>query len=216
MKSCQLRQKRRNQSGQMVVDFMISITIALGLFILFFAMTYTFATVEVAQYVAFSAARAQAAGNVTVDAQRAAGAAKLSYLATKSPDISPMFNPAWFEFGANAEQKLGAASGGTFTTLAGPSNANFLQSFTGVSIPFVSHLLSIHVPFIMGSQNQDQGDDSGTFATHINAILVREPSMQECQDFWVKTRFGLLQGLPSGQFRGVSNSTYRSVEDNGC
>ena len=208
----------KNQSGQMVVDFMISIVIAFGLFMVFFAMTYTFSAIEVAQYVVFSAARAQAGGNVTVEAQRKAGADKLTYLIQKSPEISPMFNPTWFEFGQNPDQRLGAASGGTFTSLSGTNSAGAYQAFTGISMPFISHLMSFKVPFIMGGQTQDDGTDSGTFATHINAILAREPSMQECQDFWSPAqRLPLLQHLPSGAIlQGGSNSHYYPVEDNGC
>jgi hypothetical protein len=209
-----------NQSGQILIEFMIAISITFGLFILFFALTYTFSTIEVAQYVVFSATRAQSAGNMTAAAAKAAGAQKLNFLVTKNTGLAPMFNPNWFEFGANPDQRLGNALGGTFSSLAGNSGGNYLQSYTGMSVPFVSNLLSmgVKVPFISGGNSSAAATDSSAFSTHINVMMIREPAIDECQQFWsLRVQQMKKYGFPSssGQYP-MNPSAYYPTEDNGC
>jgi len=207
-----------NQSGQLTFDFLIAITLALGLFILFFAITYTFTTVEISQYVAFSAARAQAGANSTVAAQQDAANTKLTYLTTGHPIFKSQYSTGWFTFDAKkAKFSLGAAAGSTspLDALGNGSNAQYEQVFTGISVPFLAPVWSFHVPFI--SSGPAQPDGEGGFVTNINAVLIREPSVQECQQWWDPSSRGpQIGGLKSGAFPGFDMKNADAQEDNGC
>jgi hypothetical protein len=204
-----------NQSGQLVFDFLFAIGISIGMFLIFFALAYTFTAVEVAQYVAFSSARAQSGANVNLDAQIEAGKTKYAFLTTSSPSIRGFFNPVWIELGKTPDQRMGGTTGNTFYgALTNGGSAAYLQSYTGLSFSLVSHVLSFNVPFLKSSNQGD--DEGGNFKTNVNAILIREPSADECQTFW-KSRLQMIKGnFSSGQYQGIDASADTSWEDNGC
>ena len=199
-----------NQSGQLTVDFLFAIVLAFGLFTVFFALTFTLSVVEVTQYVAFSSSRAQVASNLTRAAQRAAARDKFLQL-TNSAEIGNLYKNGWFTV-SDPIIRQGLGRNDTFAKEFSRSTGEpFLKVFTGVSIPFQAPLLKVKVPFI--GKNQD--DDAGLFKTHLNAILIRESSQEECYDYWEERR-GALSQLPSGDSKFYVPSSYARMEDNGC
>jgi len=203
----------KNQKGQASAEFLFSLVVAFGLFILFFSISFTLSIVEVGQYIAFSVSRAHAAGNTDQVAQMKAATDKYNNLQAV-PAFKFLFQSGWFVFGTpKIAQGLNSTSGTqTFRAKLGDgssgSGMQFEQSFTGVSIPFVSKIMAMQVPFL------NPATDDMTFSTNINAVLIREPSAKECMDFW-NARQSALQTLPSGQ-SFYKSSSYISMEDSGC
>jgi hypothetical protein len=170
--------------------------------------------------VAYSAARAQAGSNTTPENQASAAVAKVQYLTTNpNSAISLAFTNGWFQMSSNkVATYLGnglAQNPQLMTPLADASSSAYFENvFTGVSIPFTSNIFNYQVPFISNSGSSATGDDTG-FVTNINAVMIREPAVSECQDFWNgRNGKGALQKLPSGQ--GYSMGPYAAMEDNGC
>lgn len=200
--------KHSNESGQVMAEFLFAIIVSFGLFMLFFAITLTFTAVEATQYVAFSVARAQAGSNKTADDQKKAAEDKYKAF-MKNPALGAFFQSGWFVLGKKPTIKQGVAlDSGVFSDLSA-DGGNFAKVFTGVSIAFESKLMAYKVLFINNGAQNDTG-----FKTNVNAILIRESSQEECQNFW-KARYDALRTLPAGSSMKGAGSYY-PVEDNGC
>jgi len=202
-----------NEKGQMTAEFMIAIVMAFGLFMLFFAMSFTFSVIEISQYVVYSTSRAHAASNLDMEAQKKAGDDKFKQL-TNSSAIGNLYKNGWYVIGQPTFKQGGEE---TFRNELANQNedptAFFKNVFVGVSVPFEAKIMTMKIPFI--STNDE--DDVSVFKTNINAILLREVSQKECQvEHWGKDRRGrALQALGSGRnFYKVDK--YFRMEDNGC
>lgn len=204
-----------NQAGVVTMEFIFSLVIAAGLSALLFAVSYTLAIVEVTQYVVYSSARAQLAGNKDPQAQRTAAIDKYKQLTTGKGAIATVYGTKWFEIGKpDALDVRGgpSADGKTFGgDLAGGSDLPNRNWFLGVSTPLTAKIMNFKIPFL-GSTNPESEDNS--FKTRLNAMLIREPSQKECFDFFERRR-SAFSSLPSGQsfYRAAD---YIPQEDNGC
>lgn len=194
-----------NQSGQVMTEFLFATIVSFGLFMLFFALTMTFAAVEVTQYAAYSTARAQVGGNKTPEDQKQAALNKYKSL-LKNPSYGVFFQSGWFVLGKTPDIRQGG-SGQTFTELYSPGGFNNTV-YMGASIPFESKLMAYKVMFIDSGKQNDSG-----FKTNVNGILAREPAQSECQSFW-RDRSAALKQLPSGG--SMNTESYYPMEDNGC
>jgi len=199
-----------NQSGQASAEFIFSLVISFGLFMLFLSIAFTFTVVEVGQYVAFSVARAQAGANKDPGSQRDAASNKYKDLQAL-PGFALLFKSGWFVFTKTPDIRQG--SGNDFRKELGDGSSGpspqFEQSYTGVSLAFQSKVMGIQIPFL----NPANGDDTA-FSTHLNAIVLREPSQAECIQYW-QARGAALSQLPSGK-SFYQQSSYVPMEDTGC
>ncbi|GIL18798.1 MAG: hypothetical protein BroJett040_25490 [Oligoflexia bacterium] len=207
-----------NQSGQITVDFLFSIFMAFSLMLLFFAISVTLSVVEITQYVAYSAARAQAAGHVDPKAQEDAARGKYNQLISSSA-LSSFYTGGWFTVSSQSEldvrQGKGALNGLTSnfqTELAGSATSDPHGIFMGVSTKLVAKVLNMRIP-MLGSTSNDDADEG--FATNVNAILIREPTQKECQKYY-EDRAQALSQLPSGNSAFYNSQAYVPMEDNGC
>lgn len=202
----------KSEAGIITADFLFAIAIAMGMFTLLFAMSFSLTVVEITQYVAFATARSASLANLDADDQRAAAITKFKNMVEdkKSP-LFPLYHNGWFTLSKPEEldvrQGTGVPGGKNFSQeLAGGSDSKHL--FMGVSIKFVAHLLHLKLPLI-----GQIGDENG-FSTFVNAILIREPTMRECLKFY-EDRRSELKNLASGSaFYNPVN--YMRMEDNGC
>jgi hypothetical protein len=209
--------KLNNQSGQVTPEFLFSIVVAFGLFMLFLAISFTLSIVEVGQYIAYSTSRAQVGGNLDPDAQRTAALNKYKELGA-DPAFKFMFQSGWFVFGTpDVRQGNGVGTNNTSSTDfrkelgdGGSQTYQFLKVFTGVSVPFQSKILNLQIPFLRPGRSDDQG-----FSTNINAILIREPTQSECYNYWDQ-RATALKTLPSGSGAFYDPTSYARMEDSGC
>ncbi len=211
--------KKLNQSGQASAEFLFSLIIAFGLFILFFSISFTLTVVEVGQYIAFSTSRAQVGGNKNQAAQREAATNKYQSFSSL-PAFGLLFKSGWFVFAKNPDIRQGGSnSQDNFRDKLGDGGSGatppFEQVYTGVSIPFQSKILGMQVPFLNPASTEDAG-----FSTNINAILIREPTQEECYRYWGAARAQALKNLPSGAALpaggGYDPSAYVMMEDAGC
>jgi hypothetical protein len=172
--------------------------------------------VEVAQYIAFSTARAHAVGDIDVEAQRKAGMDKYKELKN---------NPAWQHlfkdaFEMNKESDLSILKSGES---AGGSWEEYIYSdFDGSKlsgIPFIGAVLKIklswlnmNLPFLGRTSENDE-----EFRTKITGFVLREPSYNECHNF-MELRYEEILKLDSRfmQRAASKKKDYVALEDNGC
>lgn len=216
-----------NQSGFIAADFIFSFVLILSCGIIIFALTFSLATIEIAQYITWSSARAYSAANLTKDDSEKAGRSKFNNLSKNFPlltgagDIeSPWFVLSDLKVGepSAVASDLGGLAGNytnkSKSTAAGAAENR--QPWTGVSANLELKLFkSIRVPFL----GKIVSDDSA-FSIPIKAFLLRNPSQAECIQFYKKeNRFEQgIRSLESG-WSGIMDSAagyYVPIEDNGC
>jgi hypothetical protein len=206
-----------NSSGFLAADFLFSFVLVISCGIIIFALTFSLATVEIAQYIVWSSARAYSAANKTPEDSKKAGQKKFNLLAARYPSLTGVGSSGapWFELtgyvvGDNASDGLATAA--EQKNALGTENRHpwtgaradlFLKLFSSLKIPFLGKIST----------------DDSVFKFPIRAFILRNPSQQECLDFYSKeNRFE--KGIKSletwsGSGLGVSGS-YVPIEDNGC
>lgn len=206
----------RNQSGIITLDFMVALVIGFGMSAILFAMTFTLSVVEIAQYMTFSSARAQAAGHKDPLEQEQAARLKFSKLLNNGV-LAPLFSNGWFEISKAEELEVrggetGTSSQGSFRNDYPSAGSENRRIFAGVRATLSAKMLEMRLPLI---GNTADGEEGG-FSTKITTILIREPSQVECQKF-IKDRYSKLMSL-DGRFSsyGSHQADYAPMEDNGC
>ena len=204
----------QNSSGMITAEFIFALVLSAGLCIVLFALNFTLSMAEVAQYIAFSTARAHAAGHI--DQTKQEQMAKDKYKALlNTPAIKPLFNKGgegWFILSGEPDIRGGGESGRSFDEY--PVTQNRVPQ-VGVRIDFQPRLLNLKLPFL-GSTSEDP--DAG-FSTRITGLLIREPTNSEC---WqqVRQRYKHILDLDS-RYRAISAAAsgegkYVPMEDSGC
>jgi hypothetical protein len=197
----------QNSSGFLMADFLFSFVLVLSCGIIIFALTFSLATIEVAQYIIWSSARSYSAANKDREASEDAGRLKFKELSAQYPmltgvgaDGSPWFELNGLVVGDNAwrglsqvnvENKLGTENRQPWT---GASANLHLKLFESIKIPFLGKIAT----------------DESVFTFPLRAFILRNPSQSECLNFY-RVRFS--SGLQPLRFKG---SGYVPIEDNGC
>ncbi len=204
---------KMNQRGFVTTEFLFAIVIAFGMTMLTFSMTYTLSTVEVVQYIVYSSARAQAAANFDVDAQKKEARLKYGKLAD-STELAPLFKNGWFEISKAADIEVRPGNGDNFQRDY-PTRERGRPTYQGVRANFVAKILEMRIP-LLGKVTPE--DDNG-FATKITALLIREPSQAECLEYMKKRKDQLFNNSNfENRFSGYSRSSDIPIpwEDNAC
>ncbi|MEI7973387.1 MAG: hypothetical protein WCH11_03370 [Bdellovibrio sp.] len=198
------------QSGQITIEFLFSLILALGMFSLLFAISFTLTMVEITQYVVFSSTRAMIAANLDPETQTEVARQKYEQLVGRpSSPAHSLFNGSWFRLSSSRELDIRTGVNRDFSSdLAGGRDSKNI--FTGVSTLLSSQLLNINIPFL-GSTS---GGDDNAFSTRVNTILIREPSQKECFT-WYSERAQALLEVPSSRGFYKPDQLLR-MEDNGC
>lgn len=202
----------RNQQGLIIADFVFSISLASGLGILLFSISYALAVVEVTQYISFSVARAHLAGNKSPEEQQAKAEAKYRQLGSGNRAIGALYKNAWFTLGSADKLDIRSGETGNGKTFSEDLGAgqDLRKWFIGVSFPLTLGILKLRLPLIGDTApDADQG-----LQTRLNTMLIRDPSEKECKDF-MEERRQALRNLPSGQ-QFYDPAAYIPMEDNGC
>lgn len=87
---------RKNESGQITIDFLFALILTLGFFVLLFTMTFTLTVVEIAQYITFSAARAMSASNKDPTVQVEVARRKYGSLLAEGSPARSLFQGGWY------------------------------------------------------------------------------------------------------------------------
>ncbi len=203
----------RNSRGIISTEFVFAITLCVGLCIVLFALNFTLAMAEVAQYIAFSSARAHAAGHFKIENQQDAAKAKFNSL-INNPVLKPLFNNpdgGWF-----ALNELDVRSGG-------PDGSDFSEFYpgeddraqVGVRFSFSPKILNLKIAFL-GSTSEDT--DGNSFSAKLSGLLTREPTYEECWNLQVKNRYEAILNLDERYkvLGAARKNQYIPTEDNGC
>ena len=206
-----------NQKGFMAADFLFSFVLVLSCGIIIFALTFSLATIEIAQYITWSGARAYSAANLSKTASETAGRKKMNNLAKNFPLLTGSATSPWFNL---TDLKVGEAT----TVAAGINGVDYSNKaktspenrhpWTGTSANLELTLYkSIQIPFIGPIVN-----DETAFTIPIKSFLLRNPSQEECLKFFEQgQRFDQgIQKLESGWSNILDSGSYVGIEDNGC
>lgn len=201
----------RNSRGIISTEFIFALTLSVGLCIVLFALNFTLSMAEVAQYIAFSAARAHAAGHIGIDNQEDAARTKFNAL-INHPDLKALFNNpdgGWFAL-TELDVRSGGASGKDFSEFY-PNEEERPQ--VGVRFNFNPKILNLKIAFLGSTSKEEEG-----FSAKLTGLLIREPTFEECWNLQIKTRYDAILDLDP-RFKILGNggkNQYQPMEDNGC
>jgi hypothetical protein len=199
-----------NQLGFATTEFLFAIIIAFGMTLITFSMTFTLSVVELAQYVVFSSARAHAAANFDVDAQKKEAQLRFDMLVNSSALRPLLANPeGFFTFSKSADLDIRSGNGKNFETDYTTANRNSLQ---GVRATFVANILETNWPLIGKISPEDGG-----FSSKVLGIIIREPSQRECLDYMAERNQALWTFDGNNRFSPFRKTDLPEAwEDNGC
>lgn len=204
----------QNSRGMISAEFIFALVLCVGLCIVLFSLNFTLSMAEVAQYIAFSSARAHAAGHVDQDKQEQLAKDKFNEL-INNPVLKPLFNKAdggWFKL-TDFEVRGAGPSGRDFSSDYPITEDRVPQ--VGVRFNFVPKLLNLKIAFL-GSTSEDPSGNS--FSAKVTGFLIREPTQKECWELQVKERYKAIMNLDA-RFKVLGASginKYTPLEDNGC
>lgn len=201
--------RRNSQRGFLTVDFLFAIIASIGCLMFLMRISISLVSAQVAQYVVYSSARAHSAGDITKQDQIAAGELKYANLLKEAGLMAGFFTP-----GQNI-QKSGVI--GNFNTIYGPPEDGSAESgipFIGARSEIKLPRLGMNVPFLGKTSDGEE-----EFKAHVSAMIFREPSSEECQNFNKKeNRYEEILKRDGARFgqAGSFSSAYVPMEDSGC
>ena len=216
----QFQERNKNQSGFIIADFLFSFVLVLSIGLFIFALTFSLATVEISQYIVWSAARAYSGGNVDEGTANLASQAKFKSLSAQFPLLTGEGNTSpWFKLDDFTARNH--AGPGKFATMTSDTdranrdgNTEKRQPWTGASANLYLKLFAnMGIPFF-GKVSTTPED---TFTFRLYAFIIRNPSYDECTQFFKKRFTEGIQQLDTFKSPpvGTDNLNYL-VEDNGC
>lgn len=215
-----------SSSGFIIADFLFSFVLILGIGIFVFALTFSLASIEVAQYIVWSSARNYSVGNFNEESAKQNARKKFQNLSAKFPLLTGngAAGTPWLEL---LDSNLIIGNLATLDTqFSSEINSddvknNFRQPWIGVSAKLKLNLFAgLQVPFL-----GKVASNESFFEFPIRAFILRHPSQNECQDFFYKNRYA--EGIkklenntlaPKSASALPSNGILQngSGEDNGC
>lgn len=217
-----------NNSGFIIADFLFAFVMTIGVGIFIFALTFSLATIEVAQYIVWSTARHYSAANVNQATAAASAKDKLKKLAEEFPLLTNSSgDSAWFELdidGAVISDRLDQADPSLGISGLDAENDQ-RQPWTGVSSKLTLKLFrGLQIPML-----GKVGYDREAFELPVRAFLIRNVSQNECIKFFAGDNGGprLLNGIQTLERGKLANKTWGLMgesgtnrivdgEDNGC
>ncbi len=205
----------KNSRGMISTEFIFALVLCAGLCIILFSLNFTLTMAEVAQYIAFSSARAHAAGHVDQDKQEQLAKDKYKEL-VNNPILKPLFNSSagggWFKLSDDIDVRGGGPNGRNFDEDY-PATADRAPQ-VGVRFDFQPKILNLKIAFLGSTSEDGEG-----FSAKITGFLIREPTQKECWELQVKPRYTNILNLESGRFKLLGSggeNKYVPMEDNGC
>ncbi len=206
----------KDQKGIIAADYLFAFVIAMGLFMVLFALSFTLSITSISQYIAFSASRSFAPSHRDIEMQEALARNKFNEL-KNSPVFSPLFTNGWFNLEIESIRP-GLASGRSFSDeyndrLDGGGERR--TPSVGIRLHFVSRIMNFRNPLL----GDAQGEDESGFESRITGFMNREPTAQEClNQMRREVRYSQILQLDP-RFNSLSapvQQKYIPTEDNGC
>lgn len=196
--------KLRDQKGVLTIDFIFSFTMVIGLFQLFYVVSYTLMVAQLTQYITFASARVYFAAHIDERSQIALAEKKYNELVNNSA-VANFFKSgfALTNFEARYFDEIDVQDA-------------FRQKFIGVRVNFESKILDFNVPFL--GRTSSELDTNG-FKADIGSFLYREPSSSECFEFMRGRARAILQlqnKYSQATSHGFDSENIAVFADNGC
>lgn len=179
----------KNQRGIIIADFLFAFVMVIGIAIFIFAMTFSLATIEIAQYIAWSTARNYAAANVTKEVAEQNARDKFKNLIAHFPLLTGVGSDSpWFRMSEDNLVVGDNLADGIDTELSfsgDDRNNDFRQPWTGARMKIMLSLFAgLKVPFL-----GKVAEDPTLFEFPVRAFIIRHPSQVDCQNFFYGKRF---------------------------
>lgn len=212
---------RKNNSGFIIADFLFAFVMTIGVGIFIFTLTFSLATIEIAQYIVWSTARNYASANVNETVAREQAERKFDNLR----DLFPLLtnsdgSSGWFEV-SRSDLVIGEldTQDPRFTISASDKINENRQPWTGVSTTINLKLFSnLELPFL-----GKISDNKSAFKFPVRAFIIRNVSEAECKNFFeISNRYekGIKnledRKLAPGALGVAPGSSLTMGEDNGC
>ncbi len=196
----------RNERGILIVDFMFSMVLILGLSGLLFVLCFTMSVASMTQYITFATARNYTVGHITQAQQVERANAKYNELIAH-PVMKPLYNNGWFAVDARP------GVGDHTQLIPGFTEATQgVNKFWGAGTSFTANVLAFSIPGFGSTTPDDDGSGDG-FKTYMGSYLGREPTTEECLNF-TNNRWNGIKQLGPGY--GTNGGTYFPMTDDGC
>lgn len=194
----------KKQKGILTIDFIFSFMMVMGLFQLFYVLTYTFMVAHLTQYITFASARMFFAGHMDVQSQEALAQRKFNDLTQNTP-MAAFYRRAFSVSNFEARE---------FTEIPAPAPER--QKFVGVRVNFISRILDFNVPLLGRTSSELRGQN---FSADFSSYLYREPTSSECFRF-IEGRAEAILNL-NGKYNeaqgfGFTRNAVGIFADNGC
>ena len=217
----------------MTAEFLFAFTMVIGSGMLIFGLTFALTTVEIAQYIVWSAARAHAVGNKTVTDSEQAARNKYTNLTAAFPLLTGEgADSPWFRM-AKANEPNDFAVGDITDSIKKQDNAIDKDNATDpggeARHPWIGVESSIDLILFKGLQVPFLGkvtESPQEFKFPIRGVLFRHPSYKECRDFFsnkfaqgvkiLHAENGSEQTTHWEDLADDPDSAYSPMEDNGC
>lgn len=217
----------------MTAEFLFAFTMVIGTGILIFALTFALTTVEIAQYIVWSTARAYAVANVNPDEALKAGETKYANLTATFPLLTGNgADSPWFRMPTVADKGdlvIGDISDSIKKKDSAIDKANAAEPNGEVRHPWIGVESTIELKLLSGLNLPFLGKITETpdeFKFPVRGILFRHPSTLECTNFF-KEKFiqGVkilpqensgMQSTPWKSLSGSADTAFAPMEDNGC
>lgn len=209
---------KKNESGQVIVEFIIVFALISTMIFLFVNMSWGIAWGHYVHYSTYMASRAYLSAGLTQASQvEAAGAVLASTVKRSGKDIFPFLpSRAGDERDAQGSEPVPGAMVGTHPMAIGKERSRLYSWAEGVQYNFGMKIFLLPIASSVGKGGnksiQAPGDGKriefkGLIPMTSDSFLGREPSVDEC--FREMTRLSSSTGISRGD-----NSDF--IEDNGC
>lgn len=195
---------RKKEKGILTIDFIFSFTMIIGLFQVFYVLSYTFMVAHLTQYITFASARVYFAGQIDPQAQETLAQQKFERLSQETAAAS-FFRNAF---------RLTDFEAREFTEIDAPET--WRQKYTGARVTFESRVLDFNVPFLGRTNTELEGRG---FTATIGSFLYREPTASECFTFMEDRARAIIQldsRFNQSQSHGFNPDDVGVFADNGC
>ncbi len=210
---------KNSEAGFIIADFLFSFVLVIGIGIFIFALTFSLATIEIAQYIVWSSARNYSSANVDEAAANLSATKKFNVLSEQFPLLTGKGSTSpWFELTGfkamdhSSESNFSGKVTNSSDLLNRDGNLERRQPWIGASADIYLKLFAtMNIPFF----GKISDDPETTFKFRVYAFILRHPSTQECREFYNK-RF--TEGIKTlDTIKNVGDSAkYYPPEDNGC
>ena len=194
----------QNSSGFIATEFLFAFVMVLGIGIFIFGMTFSLATIEVAQYIVWSTARNHSAGNVSAEAASANAKKKFQNLTAQFPLLTGNGGGGreWFEL-TDTDLKIGNLGDidDLFIISMDDKKNSDRQPWIGARALINLKLFSgLKIPFL-GKVTEDRD----SFKFPIRAFVLRHPSRSECQNFFFDSGMRYNEGIKKLENNTLAN-----------